>query len=132
MGGWHGDVNSSGFDPDIASAEARFGGGKRRDHRPMCHCSCEVRKDQLTDNLCSMHIAKFQAMYRAQKEKEKKEMTITLCRSEIEEAVVELCRKRGIDVDPNKAVCVFMHNEGHGSEVSVDVDTVSICMTEKP
>ncbi len=24
--GWHGDIESSGFDPDIASAEARFKG----------------------------------------------------------------------------------------------------------
>ena len=27
--GWHGDINHSGFDPDIASAEARFKGGKK-------------------------------------------------------------------------------------------------------
>jgi hypothetical protein len=28
--GWHGDQNHSGFDPDIASAEAAFAGGRSK------------------------------------------------------------------------------------------------------
>ncbi len=44
--GWHGDIEHRGFDPDIASAEARVGGG------PGFKCGCT---GPMKDWKCDIH-----------------------------------------------------------------------------
>ena len=40
--GWHGDISQRGFDPDIASVEARFRGpNKKPPSRELCTCAGE-------------------------------------------------------------------------------------------